>query len=157
MGRPPLPLGTYGRCSTATPSGEVQARVKFRDYDGRVRLVSKTGAVAGGRRACAEAALTARRAPGGTAALTSGTRMTALADAWLAADHGWSTGTERTYRSVVRKQVQPAFGRLCVREVTPGVVGRALPRSPRTAGPALPRPRGPACRACSPWRSRTAR
>jgi hypothetical protein len=42
VGRPPLPLGTYGRVLCAsTPSGQVMARVKFRDYDSRVRLVSK--------------------------------------------------------------------------------------------------------------------
>lgn len=45
MGRPPLPLGTYGKVLCApTPSGQAIARVTFRDYDGRVRLVSPTGA-----------------------------------------------------------------------------------------------------------------
>ena len=44
MGRPPLPLGTSGKVLFATlPNGRVRARVKFRDYDGRVRLVSKVG------------------------------------------------------------------------------------------------------------------
>jgi hypothetical protein len=52
-----------------------------------------------------------------------------------AADHGWSTGTERTYRSVVKTQVKPAFGQLCLREVTPGVVGRALTTIARNSGP----------------------
>jgi hypothetical protein len=33
-------------------------------------------------------------------------------EAWLAADHGWSIGTERTYRSVIRTSVLPAFGQL---------------------------------------------
>ena len=60
--------------------------------------------------------------------------MSALADAWLAADHGWSTGTERTYRSAVRAQVVPALGRLCLREVTPGVVSRALATMASTSG-----------------------
>jgi uncharacterized protein YndB with AHSA1/START domain len=49
--------------------------------------------------------LTVRRAPGGTGALIAGTRVSALADTWLAADHGWFTGTERTYCSTVRAQV----------------------------------------------------
>ncbi len=44
MGRPPLPLGTYGKVLYLTlPGGQVKARVKFRDFDGRVRLVSKCG------------------------------------------------------------------------------------------------------------------
>jgi hypothetical protein len=114
VGRPPLSLGTSGKVLFATlPNGRVKARVKFRDYDGQVRLVSKTAA----SRAAAERALkaepTVRRAPGGTGALTAGTRVSTPADTWLAAEHGWSTGTERTYRSTVRTQVEPAFGQLC--------------------------------------------
>jgi integrase len=61
--------------------------------------------------------------------------MADLADAWLEAPHGWSTGTMRTYRSVVGKQVKPAFGRLCVREVTPGAVSRALAAMAASSGP----------------------
>lgn len=136
MGRPPLPLGTSGKVLFATlPNGRVKARVKFRDYDGRVRLVSKVGP----SRAAAERALkaecTSRQAPGGVGALTAATRMATLADAWIEADHGWSTGTQRTYRSVVSKQVKPAFGQLCIREVTPGVVSRALSAIARSSGP----------------------
>jgi hypothetical protein len=69
------------------------------------------------------------------AAITAGTRMTALADTWLEGEHGWSTGTMRTYCSVVRKQIQPALGQLCLREVTAGVVGRALSAIARNSGP----------------------
>jgi hypothetical protein len=50
--------------------------------------------------------------------------MVTLADAWMEADHGWSTGTQRTCRTVINQQVKPAFGQLCIREVTP-VVGRS--------------------------------
>src|SRR5438309_5984265 len=57
------------------------------------------------------------QAPGGVGAITSATRMVTLADAWIDADHGWSTGTQRTYRSVINKQVKPALGQLCIREV----------------------------------------
>jgi hypothetical protein len=61
--------------------------------------------------------------------------MTTLVDAWLAVDHGWSTGTERTYGSVVNTQVRPAFGQLCLREVTPGLVGRVLLAIAKNSGP----------------------
>jgi hypothetical protein len=41
VGRPPLPLNTSGKVLSATlPNGRVTARVKLRDHDGRVRLVS---------------------------------------------------------------------------------------------------------------------
>lgn len=49
-----------------------------------------------------------------------------LVHVWIEAPHGWSTGTERTYRSVVRNQVVPALGELRQREGTAGVVSRAL-------------------------------
>ena len=56
LGRPPLPLGTFGKIGFVDqPNGQVQARAKFRDYDGRVRLVAKSGR----SRAAAERALKA--------------------------------------------------------------------------------------------------
>ncbi|TFV91217.1 tyrosine-type recombinase/integrase [Blastococcus sp. CT_GayMR16] len=136
MGRPPLPLGTSGKVLFATlPNGRVKARVKFRDYDGRVRLVSKVGLSRAAAERALKAELTSRQAPGGVGTITSSTRMVILADAWMDADHGWSTGTQRTYRSVINKQVKPAFGRLCIREVTPGVVSRALAAIAKSSGP----------------------
>jgi hypothetical protein len=57
-----------------------------------------------------KAELTSRQAPGGGGGITSATRMVTLADAWMEADHGWSTGTQRTCRTVINQQVKPAFG-----------------------------------------------
>jgi integrase len=136
VGRPPLPVGTFGKIGfIEQPDGVVQARARFRDFDGRTRLVSKIGA----SRAAAERALkrelATRRAPGGGGPITAGTRVDALADAWLLADHGWSTGTERVYRSMVKNQVKPALGQLCIREVTPGIVSRALAAIAKSSGP----------------------
>jgi hypothetical protein len=66
MGRPPLPLGTYGKVLfRQLPSGQVLARVKFRDFDGRVRLVSKTGRTRAGAERALKTELTNRQAPGG--------------------------------------------------------------------------------------------
>src|SRR3954447_5389198 len=136
VGRPPLPLGTSGKILFATlPNGRVRARVKFRDYDGRVRLVSKVGPSRAAAERALKTELTSRQAPGGVGAITSATRMVTLADAWMDADHGWSTGTQRTYRSVINKQVKPALGQLCIREVTPGVVSRALSAIAKSSGP----------------------
>jgi integrase len=127
VGRPPLPIGTFGKVTfIAQASGAVQARAKFRDFDGRVRLVSKVGP----SRAAAERALKAtlheRRAPSADGQVNADTRVRDLADLWLASGERWSTGTARTYRSMVRTQIKPALGELRLREVTPGVVNRAL-------------------------------
>ncbi|TFV79430.1 site-specific integrase [Blastococcus sp. CT_GayMR19] len=136
MGRPPLPLGTYGKVLFfAQPSGQVKARAKFRDFDGRVRLVSKVGPSRAAAERALKAEFTRRQAPGGVGAITAATRMVTLAEVWIEADHGWSTGTQRTYRSVVNKQVKPAFGQLCIREVTAGMVSRALSAIAKSSGP----------------------
>src|SRR3954454_1348278 len=135
MGRPPLPVGTFGKIGfLLLSSGEVQARARFRDFDGRTRLVSKTGATRAAAERALKTELATRRGPGGPGVITASSRVSALVEAWLAADHGWSTGTERTYRSVIRTSVLPAFGQLTLQEVTPGRVGRALTAIARTGG-----------------------
>ena len=136
MGRPPLPVGTFGKVLFVDQAnGRVQARAKFRDHDGRARLVSKIGRSRAAAERALKAELTVRVAPGGSGALTAAMRVDALADAWLAAANGWSTGTERTYASIVRSQVKPALGQLRVREVSPGVVSRALAAIAAGSGP----------------------
>ncbi|WP_225232271.1 site-specific integrase [Klenkia terrae] len=136
MGRPPLPVGTFGTIGFfPTAGGEVQARARFRDFDGRTRLVSKTGRSKAAAERALKTELTTRRGPHGTGLLTASSRVTALVDAWLATDHGWSTGTERTYRSIIRTSVLPALGELCLREVTPGRVARAITAIAGTSGP----------------------
>lgn len=136
MGRPPLPVGTAGKTQfVSLPNGQIQARAKFRDFDGRIRLVAKHGR----SRAAAERALklelTNRQTPAGGGAIAASTRVSELARLWLDAPHGWSTGTERTYRSVIGNQVVPALGELRLREVTTGVVSRALRAIAERHGP----------------------
>lgn len=136
MGRPPLPVGTFGKVGFfPTAGGEIQARARFRDFDGRTRLVSKTGRSRAAAERALKTELTTRRGPHGTGLLTGASRVTALVDAWLTTDHGWSTGTERTYRSIIKTSVLPAFGELCLREVTPGRVARALTAISMSSGP----------------------
>ncbi len=127
VGRPPLPVGTFGKILfTAQASGNLQARVKFRDYDGRVRLVSKVGPSRAAAERALKTELNKRQAPGAGAGVTPSTRLRDLANAWLDSGESWSTGTERTYRSIVKTQIKPALGELRLREVTPGVINRAL-------------------------------
>ncbi|MDQ3404671.1 MAG: tyrosine-type recombinase/integrase [Actinomycetota bacterium] len=44
MGRPPLPLGTYGKIRVVPIGTSFRARAKYRDYDGVVRSVERFGA-----------------------------------------------------------------------------------------------------------------
>ena len=71
MGRPPLPVGTFGRiCFLSQPSGEVQARARFRDYDGRTRLVSKTARTRAAAERALKTELSTRLATGDRGAVT---------------------------------------------------------------------------------------
>jgi integrase len=127
VGRPPLPVGTAGKfLFVALPNGEIQARAKFRDFDGRIRLVAKHGRSRAAAERALKVELSNRQAPVGGGAVAASTRVAELARIWLDAPHGWSTGTERTYRSVIGNQIVPALGELRLREVTTGVVSRAL-------------------------------
>lgn len=81
MGRPPQPVGTYGRIHFVDqPSGEIQARTRFRDYDGRVRMVTKVGRSRASAERALKAELSNRQAVGGGGAVAAATRMTVLAD-----------------------------------------------------------------------------
>jgi len=76
VGRPPLPVGTYGRIAfVELPSGEIQARARFRDYDGRTRLVSKVGRSKAAAERALKRQLTGRQAPGGSGAIRSSMRV----------------------------------------------------------------------------------
>lgn len=113
MGRPPLPVGTAGKTTyVSLPSGRIQARAIFRAFDGRVRLVAKHGRSRVAAERALKLELTNRQAPAAGDAIAASTHLSELARLWLDAPHGWSTGTERTYRSVVGNQVVPALGEL---------------------------------------------
>jgi integrase len=136
VGRPPLPIGTAGKILfVSMASGQIQARAKFRDFDGRVRLVAKYGRSRASAERALKTELASRQTPGGSGAIVASAQVSDLARLWLDAPHGWSTGTERTYRSVVRNQVVPALGELRLREVTAGVVSRALRAMAERHGP----------------------
>jgi hypothetical protein len=136
MGRPPLPLGTAGKILFVSMSnGQIQARAKFRDFDGRVHLVAKYGKSRAAAERALKVALAHRGTPGGAGAIVASTHVSDLAQVWLDAPHGWSTGTGRTYRSVIGNQVVPALGELRLREVTAGVVSRAVRAIAERHGP----------------------
>lgn len=136
MGRPPLLVGTFGKVSfMRRDNGTIQARAKYRDYDGRVRLVSKSGSSRAAAERSLKEELTHRQTPASSGATSSGTRVDELADVWLAFPHGWSTGTQRTYQSAVRSQIRPALGALRIAEVSPGVISRALTAMAARSGP----------------------
>lgn len=132
MPRLPLPLGSYGQISAWEDGGRWIARTKFRDFDGVVRPVKRSGPSRAAAIRALKAALVDRQAPAKASEVTRDSKVSKVAELWLAeverdVDEGRkSPGTFDTYRSIYRRHVKPALGELRVREVDTPAVDRAL-------------------------------
>ena len=123
MPRPRTAIGTFGDF-TFLPSGagKVIARVRFRDHDGRLRLVQATG----NDRRKAERALKeklARRETyvAGTGELTPDSSFGQLVDIWLAdldLEDKLAPSTRALYERNMRQLVMPAFEHYLLREIS---------------------------------------
>lgn len=128
MGRPPLPVGTFGKIHVrALGKGRVEARASFRDFDGRRRLVARYGRTRSEAERRLREALRDR-----TATLISpvpaDTRLKAMAELWLGdvEEAELAVGTKRLYRFATESYIVPKIGELRLREVTVPVVERLL-------------------------------
>lgn len=117
MGRPPLPIGTWGDVAVSGPKGGPCVAVAyFRDYDGVTRRVTRKGKSSAAARTALLTYLTERTMPSGDD-LTAETRLSAVAEIYL--DEGkWAINTARRYREVWLLHLAPAVGNLRVREAT---------------------------------------
>lgn len=121
MGRPPLPVGTWGAVRTEpTPTG-YRARARFRDFDGRTREIERTRRTKGAARSAVTAALAERTAPAGDT-ITSTTRLHAATEIWqdekrAQRDAGkLAVATMRRYDEVIADHITPALGDLMLSE-----------------------------------------
>ncbi len=122
MPRPPLPLGSWGEIYVVARSGGWQARARYRDFDGRTRPVSAHGKTRAHAKRRLRDALGARATPSG-AAISRDSRLTALAEVYLAEAEGEGSGVSRQsldqYLDDRERYIKPAMGDLRLREVTP--------------------------------------
>ena len=83
MGRPPTPVGSYGKIITApVAGGQFKSRCRFRDHDGVTRLVQRIGKTKTGAGNNLKAALRERQRTGG-AQINGETRLKDLGKVWL--------------------------------------------------------------------------
>ena len=129
MARPPLPLGSWGTITTEkVRPGVYRSLTRYRDADGHTRRVSATGS----SKAVAERALREILADRATLAgelITAETRLSALAELWLArldSEGRIEATTLNEYRRVLDNLVLPPLGGLRLREVTTGRLDRLL-------------------------------
>lgn len=123
MGRPSLPVGTYGNISFRTLGPKrIRALTWVRDADGRRRQVTAIGRSEAAARVAVQQKISARTGIGG--ALTGESRVSEVAGLWIAdierqvALGELAPNTARVYRSAMDKHLIPAVGALSVREAT---------------------------------------
>lgn len=122
MTRQRLPIGTHGAMTVMNlPDGRVEVRTRYRDFDGKSRLVSARA----NSKSAAEAALRKRLAerhlyqPVDTT-LSLDSLFGELVDYWLAdidLEGRIAASTRRGYEDAMRTLVMPAFEHLTLREI----------------------------------------
>lgn len=134
MGRPPLPVGTWGNIRTEKITGGYRARARFRDYDGRTRDVERTGKTMGAARAALTADLVSRTAPAGDE-ITASSRLQFVAEIWQA--EKWPSLAENSrkrYRDALEDHILPGLGALMISECSVTRIDRFLKATTESTG-----------------------
>ena len=126
MGRPPLPVGTWGDITVhTTASGRYEARARYRDYDGITRHARRTGDTPRKAKTALTAALASRAHTVGDE-ITAESRFDAVARIWADTLTERTEGTRRVYTWTLERHVLPALGARRLREITTRTVEQTL-------------------------------
>lgn len=128
MGRPQLPLGTYGKIRIYPHGPGFRAMTNFRDYDGKSRLVQRQGKTKAAAERALVTSLRDRTHYDDGNTITPNTRLAVAAHLyWTEIDESSrSPSTKGLYRDRIDHQVLPALGEVRLREITVGLVDRHL-------------------------------
>ena len=138
MGRPSLPLGTFGKIRTYPAPGGFRCRTLFRDFDGVTRPVERTGKTRAGADRALRAALRDRAYAGGDVDITPDTKLVVAAESWYRhfCQERRSPTTVQAYRGRLDRQILPSLGNLRIRELSVGMIDRHLRAVTANNGPA---------------------
>lgn len=136
MGRPQLPLGTYGKVRVYRAGDSFRARTLFRDWDGITRPVEKSGRSKASAETSLKLALRDRTRSEAGAGIGAETRVSELAEAWFSTLELAPT-TMQAYRDRLDFQILPSLGGLRVRELSVGTLDRYLRTVARRNGPSV--------------------
>lgn len=128
MGRPQLPLGTFGAIRLYARGDTFRAVTLFRDFDGSTRQVQANGRTKAAAERAIKTALRDREYQNQGVGLTSSARLAVAAELFFAelATSDRSPSTVQAYRGRLDSQILPALGKVRLREMTPGLVDRHL-------------------------------
>lgn len=140
MGRPPLPIGTYGEIALSPAPGRrgrFRARVRFRDVDGITRHVERVGASRAAAVNNLRAALRDRQWSPAGGEITADSTITAVAAAWLREldESDRAIRTKITYRDVWTRHLEPAVGALRLRDARVSRVDAVIRQLREWSGP----------------------
>ena len=146
MGRPPLPIGTWGLIRTY-PIGDAKRKgfravAKYRDFDGVTRTVQASGRSATQASQNLRRVLQDRSQAGRQGELTGMSRFADAADLWLGrvrelVEEGRrSPATVDTYERQLRNHILPAMGEVRLGEATTPLVDKVVGSIKRRISPA---------------------
>ena len=147
MSRPPLPIGTWGEISTWVAQTDDKGKpvkhksqARFRDHDGRVRLVSAYGKTKTASERALLTKLQDRARTNQFGELTAMHKINHLLDLWerrfegLVADGTRSPTSLDTYRRALKNHIRPALGELRIGEATTPRIDSVLSKIKGKAG-----------------------
>lgn len=136
-GRPRTPIGTWGDINVRqVAEGTHEARARFRDPDGRLRLVSARGPSASAAKAALRDRLAARATTTAPAAgLGPTTTITDLCATWIATKTGEILPQSiDDYEQTITGLIRPRIGEVTLIEATPGRIAKFLDGLPSSQG-----------------------
>ncbi|MFQ4150319.1 site-specific integrase [Arthrobacter sp. LAPM80] len=141
MSREPLPLGSWGNIHvTLTSAGSWRARTKYRDMDGKVRLVEARGPSGAAARRNLRQKLAERKTPR-FGLVTSRSRINQLIEVFIveleASDR--ADRTKDKYAYMVKRHIAPKLGSIRVGEATSGLVDHFIRSVVEDSGPSTAR------------------
>lgn len=152
MGRPPMPIGSWGLIRTYPVARDdngkptrFRAMALFRDFDGVTRSFQARGKTATHASQNLRLRMQTRSLAGGHGDLTGLSRFGVAAELWVGrmddlVDEGRrSPGTVDTYRRQLRNHVLPALGEVRLGEITPPMADRVIGRIKKQVSPATAR------------------
>jgi integrase len=119
MARPPLALGSHGEIQVTRSRGQWVARCRYRDLDGKSRLLNRWAPTKSAAMKSLQDAIRDRNGVPQAMALGPHSRFREAAEVWLAKiDERRADSTADTYRNCLHKQVLPKLGELRLVECT---------------------------------------
>lgn len=135
VGRPALPVGTFGKITVSGTRQPYKARTRLRDKTGTIRYVARFGQTKTAAENALKSALSDYQLDDG---LSRTTRINDLADEWLedVKTSNRADSTKEHYEYAVDRYVRPKLGNLRIAEATTAVCDSALNKVAKESGPA---------------------